>query len=248
MQGESWLELLTTINNFAYFPRLYDVNDGTYHCDLRRYYKAVNKHLDAANGLLQGMQRFELLKPEPTAFFTIAQMLADFFADMGKPVEAAEMYRKMLDQPDDVINSSFAMRLRISGLRVSLAKLLRGRWDQGERNFALLNEARNCLDTALETFSSLLVAAEDAYDTANADRDLPQIEKDLSKRILVETKMEYADILGFLGRRCMLQGDYESGEDFLHKGLKAFEANTHSSHPAVGVITQGLAELYYQRR
>ena len=54
-------------------------------------------------------------------------MLADFFADMGKPAEAAEMYRKMLDQPDDVINSSFAMRLRISGLRVSLAKLLRGR-------------------------------------------------------------------------------------------------------------------------
>lgn len=29
---------------------------------------------------------------------TIAQMLADFFADMGKPVEAAEMYRKMLEQ------------------------------------------------------------------------------------------------------------------------------------------------------
>ena len=127
MQGESWLELLTTINNFAYFPRLYDVNDGTYHCDLRRYYKAVNAHLDAANGLLQGIQRFEALNPEPAAFFTIAQMLADFFADMGKPAEAAEMYRKMLDQPDDVINSSFAMRLRISGLRVSLAKLLRGR-------------------------------------------------------------------------------------------------------------------------
>jgi hypothetical protein len=97
-QGESWLELLTTINNFAYFPRLYDTTDGTYHCDLRRYYKAVNAHLDAANGLLQGIQRFEALKPEPAAFLTIAQMLADFFADMGKPVEAAEMYRKMLEQ------------------------------------------------------------------------------------------------------------------------------------------------------
>ncbi len=25
MMGESWLELLTTISNFVYFPRLYDV-------------------------------------------------------------------------------------------------------------------------------------------------------------------------------------------------------------------------------
>lgn len=190
MQGESWLELLTTINNFAYFPRLYDVEDGTYHCDLRRYYKAVNAHLDAANGLLQGIQRFEALKPEPAAFFTIAQMLADFFADVGKPVEAAEMYRKMLDQPDDVIASSFAMRLRIAGLRVSLAKLLRGRWDQGERDFALLNEARTNLDTALETFKGLVLAAEDAYDTAHADKDLPQIEKDLTEKILQDTRME----------------------------------------------------------
>lgn len=248
MQGESWLELLTTINNFAYFPRLYDTSDGTYHCDLRRYYKATNAHLDAANGLLQGIQRFEALKPEPAAFFTIAQMLADFFADMGKPVEAAEMYRKMLDQPDDVVNSSFAMRLRISGLQVSLAKLLRGRWDQGERDFVLLNEARTLLDRALHTFGGLLLAAEDAHDTAHSDKDLPQLEKDLTDRILLETRMEHADVLGILGRLCLLQGDYEAGEDFLQRGLKAFESNTHTSHPAVGVITQGLAELYYQRR
>lgn len=39
--GESWLELLTTINNFVYFPRLYDCDDGIYHCDLRRFYKQV---------------------------------------------------------------------------------------------------------------------------------------------------------------------------------------------------------------
>jgi hypothetical protein len=32
------------------------------------------------------------------------------------------------------------------------------------------------------------------------------------------------------------------------RGLKAFEANTHTSHPSVGIITQGLAELYYHRR
>ena len=88
MQGESWLELLTTFNNFScapppplppplrrapplsgfcfcaaytilhpvfsrYFPRLYDASDGTYHCDLLRYYFAADAHLDAANGLLQ---------------------------------------------------------------------------------------------------------------------------------------------------------------------------------------------------
>ena len=41
MMGESWLELLTTINNFVYFPRLYDCDDGIYHCDLRRFYKQV---------------------------------------------------------------------------------------------------------------------------------------------------------------------------------------------------------------
>ena len=60
------------------------------------------------------------------------------------------------------------MRLRVSGLRVSLAKLLRGRWDQGERDFMLLNEARQCLDLALETFGGLVLAAEDAFDTAQA--------------------------------------------------------------------------------
>ena len=54
----------------------------------------------------------------------------------------------------------------------------------------LLNEARSCLDTALETFGGLVLAAEDAYDTAHADQDLPQVEKDVSKRILLETRME----------------------------------------------------------
>ena len=82
------------------------------------------------------------------------------------------------------------MRLRIAGLRVSLAKLLRGRWDQGESDFALLNEARTCLDTALVLFGGLVVAAEDAYDTAWADKDLPQVEKDLTAKILFETRME----------------------------------------------------------
>lgn len=38
------------------------------------------------------------------------------------------MYRKMLSQPDDVLNSSFAMRMRIAGLRVSMSKLLRARF------------------------------------------------------------------------------------------------------------------------
>ena len=58
----------------------------------------------------------------------------------------------------------------------------------------------------------------------------------------------HADVLGILGRLCLAQGDYEAGEDFLRRGLKAFETNTHTSHPAVGVITAGLAELYYHRR
>ncbi len=48
---------------------LYDLKDGTYHCDLRRYYLAVNAHFDAANGLLQGIQRFEETGPEPAVFF-----------------------------------------------------------------------------------------------------------------------------------------------------------------------------------
>jgi len=248
MQGESWLELLTTFNNFAYFPRLYDTEDGTYHCDLLRYYTAVDKHLDASNGLLQGIQRFEATGPEPAAFFTIAQQLADFFAEVGKPREAAEMYRKMLDQPDDVTTSSFAMRMRIAGLRVSLAKLLRNRWDAGEHDFALLNEARSGLDKALETYTDLVNAAEDAYDSAMADRDMPASERRLAAKVLEDTRMEFADVLGFVGRLCLLQGDFEAGEDFLRRGLTAFEAYTHSNHPAVGVITQGLAELFYQRR
>ena len=33
----------------------------------------------------------------------------------------------------------------------------------------------------------------------------------------------YADVLAALGRLCLLQGDYEAGEDFLMRGLKAFE-------------------------
>lgn len=119
------------------------------------------------------------------------------------------MYRKMLSQPDDILNSSFAMRLRIAGLRVSMAKLLRARWDAGERNFTLLNEARECLDNALETYTDLCLMAEEAFDTANADRDLPESEKKLAQRILDETRMEYSDVLGLLGRLCLAQGDYE---------------------------------------
>lgn len=269
MQGESWLELLTTINNFSYFPRLYDPNDGIRQCDLRRYYHVVNEHLDAANGLLQGIQRFEATKPEPSAFFTTAQMLADFFAHMGRPVESAEMYRKMLSQPEDVLNSSFAMRLRIAGLRVSMARLLRQRWDQraipkgdeepsganpsgsgggGASDFALLNEARTNLDLALVTYADLVLMAEEAYDTAMNDRDLPESEKRFAEKVLEDTRREYADVLGLLGRLCLAQGDYEGGEEYLMKGLAAYEKYTHSNHPAVGVITQGLAELYSSRR
>eukprot|EP00961_Rhodomonas_salina_P096868 1303047-Rhodomonas_salina.3 len=58
----------------------------------------------------------------------------------------------------------------------------------------------------------------------------------------------YADVLGLLGRLCLAQGDYEGGEEYLMKGLAAYEKYTHSNHPAVGVITQGLAELYSSRR
>ena len=124
------------------------------------------------------------------------------------------------------------MRLRVSGLRVSLAKLLRGRWDQGERDFMLLNEARQCLDLALETFGGLVLAAEDAFDTAQADRDLPKIEKELTERVLLETRMEHADVLGFLGRLCLLQGDYEAAEDFLHKGLKVILSKVEADCPS----------------
>ena len=304
MQGESWLELLTTINNFAYFPRLYDQNDGTRYCDLRRFYVVVNEHLDAANGLLQGIHRYEAAKPEPSAFFTTAQMLADFLAHMGRPMESAEMYRKMLSQPADVLNSSFAMRLRIAGLRVSMAKLLRQRWDQrsitvgdegpGTGNpgvsgsdFSLLNEARGNLDLALQTYTDLVLMAEEAYETAISDRDLPESEKGFATKVLEDTRMacvyytqsafttpiltnpfplgsmndlclerpwltelvcRYADVLGLLGRLCLAQGDYEGGEEYLMKGLAAYEKYTHSNHSAVGVITQGLAELYSSRR
>jgi hypothetical protein len=193
MQGESWLELLTTINNFSYFPRLYDINDGTRHCDLRRYYHVVNEHLDAANGLLQGIHRYESTKPEPSAFFTTAQMLADFFAMMGRPMEAAEMYRKMLSQPSDVLNSSFAMRLRIAGLRVSMAKLLRQRWDNPDDkgSFELLGEARSNLDQALTTYTDLVLIAEEAHDTAMADRDLPETEKRFAGKVLQDTRIQY---------------------------------------------------------
>ena len=50
-------------------------------------------------------------------------MLADFFADMGRPSESTAMYRKMLQQPEDMLRSSFSMRLRIANLRVSMAKV-----------------------------------------------------------------------------------------------------------------------------
>ena len=33
-----------------------------------------------------------------------------------------------------------AMHAVVAGLRVSMAKLLRSRWDKGERDFSLLNE------------------------------------------------------------------------------------------------------------
>jgi hypothetical protein len=124
LQGEAWFELLATLNNFAYFPRLYDLADGTYHCDLRRYYAAANAHFDAANGLLQGIRRFEETGPEPAVFFSIAQVLADFFAEVGRPAESTAMYRKMLGQPEDLLGSSFSMRLRVANLRVSMARVL----------------------------------------------------------------------------------------------------------------------------
>jgi hypothetical protein len=130
---------VSTLNNFAYFPRLNDLKDGTYHCDLLRYYLAVNAHFDAANGLLQGIRRFEDTGPEPVDFFSITQMLADFFADMGRTTESTAMYRKMLGQPDDLLNSSFSMSLSIANLLVSMARVLHAQWDAGTRDFALFN-------------------------------------------------------------------------------------------------------------
>ena len=248
LQGEAWFELLSTLNNFAYFPRLYDMKDGTYHCDLRRYYLSVNVHFDAANGLLQGVKRFEETGPEPAVFFSIAQILADFLADMGRPTESTAMYRKMLGQPDDLLNSSFSMRLRIANLRVSMAKVLHTQWDAGARNFSLLNEARDCLEQARATFEELVVIAEDARDSALQDQDLPDAEKRIASRVYEELAMEHSNVLGLSGRLCIAQGDYEAGEEYLRQGLSAFERFAHSNHPAVAIICQGLAELYYQRR
>jgi len=59
---------------------------------------------------------------------------------VGRPRESAEMYRKMLSQPDDVLNSSFAMRMRIAGLRVSMSKLLRARFDSSKNKKTLQSE------------------------------------------------------------------------------------------------------------
>jgi hypothetical protein len=45
------------------------------------------------------------------------------------------------------------------------------------------------LDLALETFGGLVLAAEDAYDTAHADKDLPQV------FVLVSTKAHNFNII-----------------------------------------------------
>ena len=153
-------------------------------------------------------------------------MNAKVLNDLARPGHLArrDLRAEARSQPDDVINSSFAMRMRIAGLRVSLAKLLRRRWDAGEHDFALLNEARALLDSALETFTDLVNAAgpapplsrgcgdaesrqrrkveadapprlteraphgpasaEDAYDNAMADRDLPASEQRLAAKVL----------------------------------------------------------------
>jgi hypothetical protein len=38
------------------------------------------------------------------------------------------------------------------------------------------------------------------------------VEKDLTEKILLETRLEHADVLAILGRLCMEQGDYEGAE------------------------------------
>eukprot|EP00960_Hanusia_phi_P047030 758184-Hanusia_phi.AAC.8 len=248
MKGEAWLELISTINNFTAFYKLSDENNTPYSLDLRRFYQSVDLHLDAAHGLLQGIKNYENTNPEPSEFLEIAQRLADFFAVVGRPLEASEIYKKMVDQPKDVVESSLGMRMRITGLQVSLAKLYRARWNNGERDFALMNTARSYLENAFKSYSDLLVAAEDVYENVRAQKDLPQSEKDLAANILQETRNEFTDVLGIIGQVCVSQGDYESAEDYLYRGLKACESFNHSNHPSVAMITQGLAELYFQKR
>lgn len=45
-----------------------------------------------------------------------------------------------------------------------MSKLLRARWDKGERDFSLLNEGRTNLELAMQTYKELTVAAEEAND------------------------------------------------------------------------------------
>jgi hypothetical protein len=40
---------------------------------------------------------------------------------------------------------------------------------------------------------------------ASADRDLPEPEKRLAARVLHETRLLYADVLGLIGRLCLAQ-------------------------------------------
>jgi len=58
--------------------------------------------------MLQGIKRFEETKPEPATFFTIAQMLADFFAEVRLDPEPWI--------PKHVIAHAFPMLLPFDGI------------------------------------------------------------------------------------------------------------------------------------
>ena len=156
--AEQWGNVLGLCSDMEIFPQLVEPGDtGSLHCDLRRCVREADAHLDSYRALIDGLTRFEASQKHGAngRVAEVATEVAKFFGEMGRAVQAAEMYETLLAQPRDLLYASIASRHQVASVRVLYGNVLVQRWTESpagsaDKSFELVHRAQQQFSTALD--------------------------------------------------------------------------------------------------
>ena len=262
--AEQWVNVLGMCANMEVFDVLMEQGDqGSLHADLRRCVREADRHLDAYQALIDGLSRFESAcssSSDPASSHSrvtsAAIQLADFFGEMGRAQQAAQMYEAILTQEPAVLNASVASRHLVASVRVQYGALLAQRWSSAaagtsDKSFGLVHRAQQLYQAALTALRDLVV--EDGLEVESflkeASLAVPEqkIALKQAQQALGKAHFLLADCLCKIARLSYRSGDFESAQHHYSEAAEYIEKNIGASHPLAAEAFLGLGILLYQR-
>ena len=187
-KAEMWQELMQILSDMDMFKRLTRGVD-MWRFDIRDFYHASNRHLEAAPVLLRGANKFRDTSPPVDDLIETSRLLAEFLTRQGKISESVDIFHALLSQGQQkikdeiaIIPSRFSIKIMnmaidpkaerglqeqlrlekiVIDVKESLSNLQGERWRQGVREFSVLNEGRDMMEEVVEARKKQVAVVQD---------------------------------------------------------------------------------------